>query len=740
MPNVVSQLIVELVDRVTASARKVSASIRGITKTVRDASGTRIGFSDNLDAAIARNNRALASARGNLVGAVAGFYALKNAIVAPIEAAADFESAMADVKKVVDFSTPKAFSDFKRDVLEMSTRLPMAARDLSAIVAAAGQSGIARDELMKFTEMAAKVGVAFDLPAQQVGESLAKLKTALGLTIDQTQSLADAMNYLSNNQASTAANILDVVRRVGAQAKIYGFTAEQTSAFASAMLAAGAESEVAATSFRNLGRSLTMGAAATKAQRTAFHALGLDAKQVAEDMQRDAVGTVVKVLDKLSQIPKAQQSAISSQLFGNEARALGPLLTNLDLLKTTLGLVDEQQKYAGSSAQEYANRAGTFTNNLQLFKNRINELAVSIGNTLMPALTTLMARIGPLVSRVADFASRFPEATAAIIALAAGFTALKVATTGLSFMGRMAWGGILTAARVLTSIGPAIGAVAAVGAGPILAVAAALAALGAALIWIKNNWEGIQSFFAGFTEGFSSALGPVPEIISPVTGAIRDLWNWINNLLGPINATKEEWHGWGQAAGEAVGSFIRGVIDLPGRIKAFTIEAVAAIKGAAIEWGNAGVELVTALWDGMKQVFDNLIQWVKEKAASLTAPISGIANTVKGWFGGGTPAAAAAGASIDGKRAGGGGIFPGRRYLVGEEGPELITPTRSGYVHPTGSTGSSGPITVAPVFNMAFHGSGLDPETIADKVRAVLREEVREVFRGVFSDTGMRFA
>ena len=739
MVNAVSQLIIELLDRVTGPAKKVAASIRGITKTVRDTNGTRLAFNDRLDAAIARNNRALAGARGNLLGAVAGFYALKSAIVAPIQAASDFESAMADVKKVVDFPTPKAFADFKRDVLEMSTRLPMAARDLSAIVAAAGQSGIARDELLKFTEMAAKVGVAFDLPAQQVGESLAKLKTALGLTIDQTQSLADAMNYLSNNQASTAADILDVVRRVGATATMYGFTAEQTSAFASAMLASGAQSEVAATSFRNLGRALTMGAAATKAQRTAFHALGLDAKQVAADMQRDAVGTVMDVLDRLSKIPKAEQAAVSSQLFGNEARALGPLVTNLDLLKTTLGLVDKQQKYAGSSAKEYANRAATFANNLQLFKNQINELAVSIGNALLPALTTVMARLGPIISRVADFASRFPEATAAITGLAAGFTALKVAATGLSFMGRMAFGGLLSAVRVVTAIGPALSGIAAVGAAPIVAIAAAVAGLAAALIWIKNNWEGIKSFFAGFASGFTDALGPMPDIISPVTGAIRDLWNWINNLLGPISATKEEWHGWGQAAGQAVGSFIRGVIDLPGKIRDFTVQAVDAIKAAAVEWGNAGVELVTALWDGMRKVFDNLIQWVKDKAASLTAPISGIANTVKGWFGGGSPAPAAAG-GIDGKRAGGGDIFSGRRYLVGEEGPELITPTRAGYVNPAGSFGQLGPITVAPVFHMAFHGGDLNPETVADKVRQVLREEVREVFRGVFSDTGMRFA
>jgi hypothetical protein len=40
---------------------------------------------------------------------------------------------------------------------------------------------------------------------------------------------------------------------------------------------------------------------------------------------------------------------------------------------------------------------------------------------------------------------------------------------------------------------------------------------------------------------------------------------------------------------------------------------------------------------------------------------------------------------------------PGKTYLVGENGPEFITPRRSGYVHPNGSgVGGGGTVTIVP--------------------------------------------
>ena len=122
---------------------------------------------------------------------------------------------------------------------------------------------------------------------------------------------------------------------------------------------------------------------------------------------------------------------------------------------------------------------------------------------------------------------------------------------------------------------------------------------------------------------------------------------------------------------------------------------------------------------------------------------------MKGFFGFGGSEGTATGKSakgdlaqqlgIDALRARGGPVSAGGSYIVGEEGPELITPSRSGYVHPSGTGFGSGGITVAPVFH--FNNTrAADAELVAAEVRQALRREVRELFRGVYADTGLRFA
>ncbi len=46
---------------------------------------------------------------------------------------------------------------------------------------------------------------------------------------------------------------------------------------------------------------------------------------------------------------------------------------------------------------------------------------------------------------------------------------------------------------------------------------------------------------------------------------------------------------------------------------------------------------------------------------------------------------------------------------------------------------------MSPVFNMSFNGR-TDPEDVVHQIRRVLRDEVRETFRGVYADAGLRFA
>ena len=315
-----------------------------------------------------------------------------------IQSAVNFESAMADVAKVVDglrddngnlTDTYYAMSD---SIVQMSKDIPMAAEDLAAITAAAGTAGIAADELTTFTETAAKMGVAFDTTADQAGDWMAKWRTSFSMGQEEVTALADQINYLSNNSASTASEISTIVTAVGPLGDVAGISAAQIAALGSTMVGVGVQQDVAATGIRKLATTMVAGSSATKAQATVLQQLGLDATEMAERMQTDAEGAILTFLEAVSKLPEAEQAAALKNYFGQESvGAIAPLLTNLDVLRERFEMVADAQLYAGSMDAEYAARAATTANNIQLYENRIAALKIQIGDYLLPVVNKVLA-------------------------------------------------------------------------------------------------------------------------------------------------------------------------------------------------------------------------------------------------------------------------------------------------------------------------------------------------------------
>lgn len=669
-----------------------------------------------LGAAIARNDVALNNARAGLVDAAGAYYALSAAIGAPVRAAMNFESAMADVTKVVDFGSAQGLRDFEQGLLDLTKRVPQTVDGLAQIAAAAGQSGIAAGDILEFTEAAAKIGTAFDISADEAGTAMAKLMTALNMTVGDAVVLTDAMNHLSNSQASTAAEILDVVHRTGSIGKLYGFAAAEVAAFGSAMIAAGAESEVASTSFMNMGRALTRGTSATGRQAAAMEKLGMNSEQVARDMQADATGTTLRVMEAIAALPAEMRAAVSSDLFGDEARALGPLLTNLDLVRESLGLVADESVYAGSAFGEYAAQSKTFANRLQLFNNAIARISVTIGDALLPVLTEAMNRIEPVIDALTQWIGKNPELVSGIFSVTAGLVAFRGAMAAVKFVGLLGKGGALhllaagmgtvgaaasrmgIAARSAVALQTALGAmdgktlgvvqkigiglagmvravpgvallgkgIAAVGAAaatlsaPVWGlVAAAALVIGAAGATIYKYWDRISAVFSGVARA-------VGEILAPALDALRPALDWFAPLGGAIA------DGW-NAAADAIGRAMEWIGSAFGR------EVLSEDSKAALE--QSGYDMVKSVWDGLGRAFVDLHVWLIKKIDEIVVqPFRDAKAVVGGFFsnliGGGDSGGAAA--PIPTRAVG--GSFPRGPVIVGERGPELRFENRAGFI------------------------------------------------------------
>ena len=767
MANLTSQLLVRLIDGVSGPARKAAQALAGIGNAARGINGAQ----RSVRAAIERNNVALDAARGRMMDAVVAGYALKRALGAPTGAAMRFESAMADVAKVSNFDDA-GIAKYGRQLRKLAvSEIPMAVEELAALSAAAAQSGVADAELFDFTRLTAKAAIAWEMNGAAAGEALAKIKTQLSLTTSQTALYADAINTLSDNSAASAADLVDYVKRVAAQGEFFGFSKEATLAFGSAMVGTGAQSEVAATSFRNMGRALTKGASATKRTRAAYKTLGLDAVKVSKSMQKNAVGTTLEVIERLGKLPEYMQASVMSDLFGDEARSLAPLLNNVDILKQSLALVADEQKYAGSVGKEFERRARTAEYALQRFKSQINEVGLVIGGALLPALKDIMAALGPIVLEFARFAEANPVLTRNVVAAAAALVGFRVAANAISWLGLVGKGGALSmlaggfsairfgAVAVSTMFaGPLKAAVtglagyfgtlalrarlasAVTGAAPgmfarladamIVAgrgmlgilnplrlvsyalaglkyallgtgIGAALVGIAAAGAFIYENWQGIKELFAGIADGFMKGLGPAAEIFRPVAELAERIFKAISGLVEPLQASNAEWRAWGETIGGAVADAVNAVANGIGRIVGLFNSAI-------------------------------------EGARSLGRAIKNMTGFGSGPDTGEMPAYDANGVVVPG-RASGGPISAGQTYMVGEEGPELITPSRSGYVHPNG-TGPAG-VTLTQTNNINIKGSSPGNfDELADRIARKIEQKTRDLLAGAQSDAGFNFA
>lgn len=394
---------------------------------------------------------------GLAIGAAAAGTAVLGALALPVNAAIGFESKMADIRKVVDgLDDKKAFAQMSDDILTLSTQLPMAAEGIAEIVAAGGQAGIARGDLMQFANDAVKMGVAFDTTAEESGQMMAQWRTAFKLTQEDVVVLADKINYLGNTGPANAKKISDIVTRIGPLGGVAGVASGEIAAM-------GVESEIASTGIKNFMLSLTAGNSATKAQKQAMAFLKLNPRKLAEDMQKDSRGAMLKVLDSLAKVPKAKQAAVMNALFGKESlSAIAPLLTNLDLLRTNFDRVADAQEYGGSMQKEYASRAATTENQLVLLKNSVNAISVTLGDTFLPAINEAAEAVMPYLEQLRTFVRANPE----LVQSAAKFGAALLAV-GVSI------GSLSRAVKILNSVinlSPAKVAIAALVAGAMLII------------------------------------------------------------------------------------------------------------------------------------------------------------------------------------------------------------------------------------------------------------------------------
>src|SRR5690606_17048381 len=94
-------------------------------------------------------------------------------------------------------------------------------------------------------------------------------------------------------------------------------TATESLAFGSSMIAMGAQSEVASTSFRNMGRARANAGVSSNKSQAAFTTLGFDHTKMSKLFKSTATGTMLDVFDRIQGLAEHEQFEAASLIFGN---------------------------------------------------------------------------------------------------------------------------------------------------------------------------------------------------------------------------------------------------------------------------------------------------------------------------------------------------------------------------------------------------------------------------------------
>ncbi len=440
-------------------------------------------------------------------------------LAAPVKVAIDFESAMADVTKVVDFKkgTDEA-TKFAKKLKEMSRTIPLSAAELAQIAASGGQLGIKKEDLFMFTETVAKMSTAFDMSAEQAGDSIAKLSNVYGINVSEMEHVGNVINHLSDNTAAKARDMVEALAIVGGTAKQFGLDIEKTSSLANAFISLGKTPEKAATAINALLSKLQTAEEQGGDFKAALEQMGITAEEIVQRISENGEEALLYFFQTLKKMDNQERSTILMKLFGQEYQDdIALLVGSFNKYEDAIKLLANTEKYKSSLQEEFKNRADTTANKLRLLRNAIAEVGMNLGSVMLPTLKSIAEFLQEKTRYIAEFAEKYPTLTTAIMGTVAALISLKIVAVGLgygftllgstifslkanllgvfSFLSATVFPAVVTGLRAITL---------AIMSNPIGLLVAGLVT-GAALV--IANWQKVKDFFSSLWKSLIEPIG-----------------------------------------------------------------------------------------------------------------------------------------------------------------------------------------------------------------------------------------
>lgn len=338
-----------------------------------------------------------------------------------IQSAVGFEEAFAGIRKTVD-ATETQLASLSEELRELAQTIPIPATELARIGEIAGQLGIPAQAIAGFTDTIAKLGVATNLSTEEAAFGVARLSTILQLPITSANALASGIVELGNKVAATEPEILDFSLRIAGAGKTAGLTAGDILGLSAGFARLGVPAERGGTAVQRVLLEIQKAAAAGGAELRKFaEVAGVSPEAFQRQFRTEPIEAFLGVLGGLTRAGE-QGAQVLDELGLADARLVGSFLAAAgagDTVREAVEIANRAVREQSALEVEAQKRFATTAQQLQLNKQRIEELRIEIGGKLAPAALFASRAVADIPGPVLAASGAFAGLTAAGIAFVA---------------------------------------------------------------------------------------------------------------------------------------------------------------------------------------------------------------------------------------------------------------------------------------------------------------------------------